>query len=70
MRRVNVMCLVAVLLTAGFANADTVWNPTDANSLAAGYTNWNIAANWTNKVPDVSMVLNTGKAIWNVANRH
>ncbi|HDS84934.1 MAG TPA: hypothetical protein ENN97_07065 [Phycisphaerales bacterium] len=54
MRRVNVMCLAAVLLTAGLAPANTVWNPAanpDPNDIVDGASNWNIAANWTNGMP-------------------
>lgn len=53
MRRINVMCLAAVLLTAGFAAAATVWTPTDPNVVAAGFSNWDITANWSNGIPGV-----------------
>ena len=51
MRRVILMCLAAVLLTAGFAAAATVWSPADPNVIAAGFSNWDIAGNWTNGLP-------------------
>lgn len=52
MRRLFLMCLAAVLLAAGVASA-VVWNPTDPNDIAAGYSNWNKAANWGGTLPDV-----------------
>ncbi|MBM4104298.1 MAG: hypothetical protein FJ263_09680, partial [Planctomycetes bacterium] len=61
MRRLFLMCLAAVLLTAGMASA-VVWNPTDPNAIAAGYSNWNIAANWGGTLPDTQ-----GTATFNVA---
>lgn len=54
MRRINLMCMAAVLLTAGLAAATTVWTATDPNARAAGYSNWTIAANWSNGVPGVT----------------
>jgi hypothetical protein len=73
MRRICLMCAAAVLLTAPFATAATVWNPTDANSLAAGYSNWTIASNWTLGLPVQTGVSgqngNDPKAVFNVAGR-
>ncbi len=68
MRRLFLMCLAAVLLTAGFANANTVWNPTDPNVTAFGYSDWSIAANWASGLPGEAAPLDT-KAVFNVANR-
>lgn len=59
------VCIVAVLLIAGFASANTVWNAVDANDLAAGYSNWNQADNWTNGVPGTAAPADT-KAVFNV----
>jgi hypothetical protein len=53
MRRLFLMCLAAVLLTAGVTSAVT-WNPTlasDPNCFVNGYSNWNIAANWGGTLP-------------------
>jgi hypothetical protein len=52
MKKEFLMCLAAVLLTAGVASA-VVWSPTDPNDIAAGYSNWNKAANWGGTLPDV-----------------
>jgi hypothetical protein len=38
-------------MMAGFAAANTVWNPTDPNASVTGVSNWNIAANWSNGLP-------------------
>lgn len=57
MRRVNLICLAAVLMTAGFAAAATVWNPSlnpDPNDIVDGVSNWDIAANWSNGLPGVT----------------
>lgn len=72
MRRVILMCLVTVLLTAGFASANTVWNaaiPNDPN--ADGTANWNVAANWASGLPGLGTEdppLDP-KAVFNVADR-
>lgn len=66
MRCKNIVCLTVILLTAGLVSANTVWNAVDANSIAAGYSNWNIASNWTNGVPGVAAPADT-KAVFNVA---
>ncbi len=68
MRKLFLICLVGVLLTAGFANANTVWNPTDPNVTAFGYSDWSIAANWASGLPGEAAPLDT-KAVFNVANR-
>lgn len=57
MRRANVMFLAAVLLMAGFAAANTVWNPAgnpDPNVIVNGASNWNIPANWTLGLPGLA----------------
>lgn len=71
MRRVNLMCLAAVLLTAGFATANTVWNPTEPNDVAAGYSNWTKASNWTAGLPGLGTEVPPldPKAVFNVAGR-
>ena len=65
-RKKNVVCVVAILLIAGFASARTVWNPTDPNTIAAGYSNWNTVANWTAGIPvNLPEATNTaGKAVF------
>jgi hypothetical protein len=73
MRSVIVMCLAAVLLTAGLATANTVWNPagnSDPNAIVDGTANWNVAANWASGLPGLGTEdppLDP-KAVFNVAN--
>jgi hypothetical protein len=52
-------------LWAGLAHASTVWNPTANGVFPPPTANWNVAGNWTQKLP--SSVAN-GKAALNVAN--
>jgi len=53
---------ISLLLTAGAANAATVWNPA-ANGINPPATgDWGVAANWTNDVPGVV----DNKAVFNV----
>lgn len=65
----RIVCIAAVLLTAGIAAASTVWGPVETYP---GTANWNVAANWTRGVPVASGVEDEGgndpKAVFNVAN--
>ncbi len=73
MRSVKVMCVMAILLTAGLATANTVWNPVanpDPNAIVDGTANWNVAANWASGLPGLGTEdppLDP-KAVFNVAN--
>lgn len=66
MRFNTITCLAVLLLTAVSVNANTVWNAVDANDIADGYSNWNIANNWTLGVPGTAAPADT-KAVFNVA---
>ena len=63
------MCLAALLLTAGVANA-VVWNPTDPNTIATGYGDWNNGVNWVGGIVPTLASGNTsqGTATYAVAN--
>ena len=69
MRRKNRVCLVAVLLMAGLAAANTVWTPTDPNAAVNGYSNWNwtngVTTNWNNGIPTMGTGANDGKTVLN-----
>ena len=57
------LCVVAVLLTASFAGAATVWNPAGNAIHQPNAGNWSDPGNWTNDIPGV----NDNKAVFNVA---
>lgn len=65
MRSKNIVLLAVVLSMAGFSAATTVWNAVDANDIAAGYSNWNLADNWTAGIPGTAAPADT-KAVFNV----
>lgn len=65
MRCQNTIFLAVVLMITGLATATTVWNAVDANDIAAGYSNWNLADNWTNGIPGVAAPADI-KAVFNV----
>lgn len=73
MRFRNIVCLTLGLITSALLPAANVWNPTDPNDIAAGFANWNVAANWTLGVPtDVEKdplkpENQTGKAVFSVS---
>lgn len=73
MRSVKVMCVMAILLTAGLATANTVWNPEanpDPNAIVDGTANWNVAANWASGLPGLGTETPPldPKAVFNVTN--
>ncbi len=73
MRILNRACIIAtVLLMAGLAFANTVWNPLDPNAVVSGYSDWNwtdgTQTNWSAGIPvitppgDPKAILNNGLA--------
>ncbi|MBE0534801.1 MAG: hypothetical protein IH624_03965 [Phycisphaerae bacterium] len=67
MRKKSILFMAAVLLTAGVAGANTVWNPAanpDPNTIVNGAANWNDAANWSNAIPGLDPL--DPKAVFNV----
>lgn len=60
MKRVSVVCLVAVLVMASVASAGTVWNPA-GNTVTPGSQAWGDVDNWTNGLPTAA-----DKAVFNV----
>jgi hypothetical protein len=52
-------------LWAGLAQASTVWNPAANGVFPPATGNWNVAGNWTQRLP---FSVADGKAVFNVAN--